>query len=144
MPIPTILRGEDSTARGRPISINLPEGDYAGLTVRFNLLGVMRDGPSPASGVPLVVRLSADETARFPLGTHFAAISVTNADGIGYVLTNTQRIRVTDTPRWRRRSRLPWLASTTSQPRPTRSVPRSGNSCGRYDQSLPPSPSPQS
>ena len=98
MPIPTILRGEDSTARGRPISINLPEGDYAGLTVRFNLLGVMRDFPSPASGVPLVVRLSADETARFPLGTHFAAISVTNADGIGYVLTNTQRIRVTDTP----------------------------------------------
>lgn len=96
MPIPTILRGDDTELRGTTITITLPEADFTGLRVVWQFCGITRSWDAPASGATLAIDLSSDETARLPLGTHMATISVLNRDHVGYVVTNTLRIRVTD------------------------------------------------
>ncbi len=94
--IPTILRGEDTAARGRTLAINLPEGDYTGLTIRLQWCGLERSWESPASGASLQFGLSAAETAALPLGTHMGRLGVVLADGTGYIISEAIRIRVTD------------------------------------------------
>lgn len=96
MPLPTILRGDDTELRGTTITITLPEADFTGLRVVWQFCGITRSWDAPASGATLAIDLSSDETARLPLGTHMATISVLNRDHVGYVVTNTLRIRVTD------------------------------------------------
>lgn len=94
--IPTILRGEDTAARGRTLAINLPEGDYTGLTIRLQWCGLERSWESPASGASLTFGLTAAETAGLPLGTHLGRLGVVLADGTGYIISEDIRIRVTD------------------------------------------------
>ena len=94
--IPTILRGEDTAARGRSLAINLPEGDYTGLTIRLQWCGLERSWESPASGASLRFDFSAADTLPVPLGTHFGRLGVVLADGTGYIISEDIRIRVTD------------------------------------------------
>lgn len=94
--IPTILRGEDTAARGRSLAINLPEGDYTGLTIRLQWCGLERSWESPASGASLRFDLSAADTLPIPLGTHLGRLGVVLADGTGYIISEDIRIRVTD------------------------------------------------
>lgn len=96
MAVPVILRGDDTAFRGTSLSVFLPEGDYAGLRVRFQLLGIVREWDSPAGGAELPIDLAAGETASLPLGTHFARLDVANYAGAGYVVSDTIRVRVTD------------------------------------------------
>ena len=94
--VPTILRGEDTAARGRTLAINLPEGDYTGLTIRLQWCGLERSWVSPASGASLTFDLSAADTLTLPLGTHMGRLGVVLADGTGYIISEDIRIRVTD------------------------------------------------
>ena len=96
MAIPTILRGEDTAARGRSLAITLPEGDYTGLTIRLQWCGLERSWVSPASGASLSFDLSARETLPIPLGTHMGRLAVIRPDGTGYIISETIRLRVTD------------------------------------------------
>ena len=94
--VPTILRGEDTAARGRTLAINLPEGDYTGLTIRLQWCGLERSWESPASGASLRFDFSAADTLPIPLGTHLGRLGVVLADGTGYIISEDIRIRVTD------------------------------------------------
>lgn len=94
--IPTILRGDDTAARGRTLAINLPEGDYTGLTIRLQWCGLERSWVSPASGASLRFDFSAADTLPIPLGTHLGRLGVVLADGTGYIISEDIRIRVTD------------------------------------------------
>ena len=95
MAIPTILKGDDSSAYGSGITITLPEGDYTGVQVIFSFLGFTRTF-EPANGEPLVINFTKDETKRMPLGTHHAAIHVVGATGTAYTINNAIPIKVTD------------------------------------------------
>ncbi len=101
--VPTILRGEDTAARGRTLAINLPEGDYTGLSIRLQICGLERSWTMPAasetpapSGVRLGFDFTAAETAAIPLGTHMGRLGVILADGTGYIISESIRLRVTD------------------------------------------------
>lgn len=95
MAIPTILKGDDSSAYGNGITITLPEGDYTGVQVIFSFLGFTRTF-EPANGEPRVINFTKDETKRMPLGTHHAAIHVVGATGTAYTINNAIPIKVTD------------------------------------------------
>lgn len=96
MSIPVILRGDATAARNKTVALRLPEADFDGITVTFCFLGVRKSFVNPISGSTLRVDFTADETAAFALGTHFAHVEAESAGG-KYIVGDGMRIKVTDT-----------------------------------------------
>ena len=95
--IPTILKGDDTSAYGRTITVNLPEGDLTGITFYFAFLGIVKDFTIDAGGQShLDIDYTADETRMMPLGTHMATLCAVGSTGTAYTVSNSIPIKVTD------------------------------------------------
>lgn len=95
--IPTILKGDDTSAYGRTITVNLPEGNLTGMTFYFAFLGIVKDFTiEDANTSHLDIDYTADETRMMPLGTHMATLCAVGSSGTAYTVSNTIPIKVTD------------------------------------------------
>lgn len=91
-----IYKGDSTNAGGRAILIALPEDEnFDGEAVAFEFLGKRIVEENPEAGGSIRVEFTAEETARMPLGTHFARLSIIHA-GAEHTVSATIPIKVTD------------------------------------------------
>lgn len=91
-----IYKGDSTNAGGRAILIALPEDEnFDGEAVAFEFLGKRIVEDNPEAGGSIRVEFTAEETARMPLGTHFARLSIIHA-GAEHTVSATIPIKVTD------------------------------------------------
>lgn len=90
-----IYKGDSTNANGRTILINLPDQDFDGLSIVFEFLGKKFVDEAPERGGAVRCDFTAEETARMPLGTHFARLGIVR-NGIEYTASATIPICVSD------------------------------------------------
>jgi hypothetical protein len=94
MAIPTILKGDTSAK----VFIDIADGyDYGDVTLHVSFCGANSVFPSIKSGDRICLHFSAEETCRFPLGTHKAMMRFCNSAGEIKTLP-WAKIKVTDAP----------------------------------------------
>ena len=94
MAIPTILKGDTSAK----VFIDIADGyDYGDVTLHVSFCGANSVFPSIKSGGRICLHFSAEETCRFPLGTHKAMMRFCNSAGEIKTLP-WAKIKVTDAP----------------------------------------------
>lgn len=94
MAIPVILKGDTSAK----ISLNVADGwDYTGVALDVEFCGVVKTIVEPVAGSVIDVVYAADDTARFPLGTHKVIMTLRGEGGERSTLP-WGKIKVTDAP----------------------------------------------
>ena len=99
MAIPIIYKGDDTDFNGgAPITLNIETAfDLSGCRIELSFLGCRREF-SGLSGhtATLSVVFSAAETVKMPVGTHCASLRAYDSAGRVRTLTDSVRLRVTD------------------------------------------------
>ena len=93
--VPRIFRGDDTDANGRTVEIQLPDEDMAGFRMRFEFLGRAFEFDELPRGGSVRVDFGFDDTAMFPLGTHYGTIRL-QKNGRWHTVSNTVPLTVSD------------------------------------------------
>ena len=93
--VPRIFRGDDTDANGRTVEIQLPDEDMSGFRMRFEFLGRAFEFDELPRGGSVRVDFGSDDTALFPLGTHYGTIRL-QKDGRWHTVSNTVPVTVSD------------------------------------------------
>lgn len=93
--VPKIFQGDDTDANGRTVAIQLPDEDMSGFRMRFEFLGRTFEFDELPRGGSVRVDFDADDTALFPLGTHYGTIRL-QKNGRWHTVSNTVPVTVSD------------------------------------------------